>query len=453
MSGASRGSAEKPRTATAPPASAASRGGAPGSRRNNKGVVIMDKALLDRVLAKIDGYAGEAIRLETELSAIPALSPENEGDGEEKKAAFLKDYLRKIGMKDISDYNAPDTRVPCGHRPNIIAMLPGKDTSRKLWIMSHIDVVPPGDLNKWTGDPWKVRVAGDKLIGRGVEDNQQGIVSSLLTAKAFLELGAKPEMPIGLVLVADEETGSMFGIRYLMKNHGNIFSKEDLIIIPDAGDPKGAKIEVAEKSILWIKIETTGKQTHGSTPEKGRNAHKAACYLATRLELLYKKYRKVNKVFDPPISTFEPTKKEANVPNVNTIPGEDVLYFDCRVLPEYKLADVMATIKGYAQETEKKYKVKIKLTFPQKESAAPPTPVDAPVALAIGRAVKDLRKHGTRTIGIGGGTVAKYFREKGFSCAVWATLDETAHSPDEYAKLPAILADAKVFAHIALQNK
>jgi succinyl-diaminopimelate desuccinylase len=412
----------------------------------------MDKAQLGRVLKKIDGYKTEAIRLQTELSKIPALSPENEGVGEEKKANFLKGYLKRLGLKDVSEYNAPDSRVPCGYRPNMIALLPGKKAAPRLWIMSHMDVVPPGDLNKWTGDPWTVRVSGDKLIARGVEDNQQGIVSSLLAAKAFVELGITPEIPFGLVLVADEETGSKYGIRYIMKNHKKIFSKEDLIIIPDAGDPKGAMIEVAEKSILWIKIETIGKQTHGSTPEKGKNAHRAACFFVTRMENLYKKYKKVDKVFDPPISTFEPTKKEANVPNVNTSPGEDVLYFDCRVLPGYDLADVLATVKEYALETEKKYGVKIKLSSPQMETAAPPTPVDAPVALAIGRAVKDLRKHGTRTVGIGGGTVAKYFREVGFSCAVWASLDETAHSPDEYAKLSATLADAKVFAHIALQN-
>lgn len=412
----------------------------------------MDKTLMTRISKKIDSYKKEAIWLETELSKILALGPESDGEGEIKKAAFLKNYLKKLGVKDITEINAPDKRVPCGYRPNLIAMYPGKAKSPVLWIMAHTDVVPPGDLSKWTGDPWKLRVKGDKIIARGVEDNQQGIVSGLLALKAFKELGVTPELPIGLVLVADEETGSAYGIQYVLKKHKKIFNKNDLIIIPDAGDSKGAMIEVAEKSIMWMKFETTGRQTHGSTPEKGINAHKASCYLATRLEGLYNKFRKADKVFDPPISTFEPTKKEANVPNVNTIPGEDVLYFDCRVLPNYKLADVKKAVMGYMRETEKKYKVKIKVTYPQEESAAPPTPVDAPVAKAIGRAVKDLRKRSTMTMGIGGGTVAKFFREAGFFCAVWATLDETAHSPDEYAKLSALLADAKVFAHIALQK-
>jgi len=412
----------------------------------------MDNQALKRVIKAINGYRNEAIRLQTDLTAIPALSPDSDGEGEEKKTEFLKKYLRGIGVTNLHEYKAPDKRVPCGYRPNVVALMPGKKKNPRLWIMAHTDVVPPGDLSKWTGDPWKVRVKGDKIIGRGVEDNQSGMVAALLAMKAFEDTGVTPHLPLGLVLVADEETGSKYGLGYLIEHQKDLFKKEDIIIVPDAGVPSGEMIEVAEKGILWIKFHTTGVQTHGSTPEKGRNAHKAACYLVTRLETLYGKFRKRDDVFDPPISTFEPTKKEANVPNVNTIPGEDVVYFDCRVLPDYKLKDVLKAVKAIVRETEKKYKVKIEMEHPQMESAAPPTPVDAPVVLAIARAMKELRNRKTKPMGIGGGTVAKYFRDAGLPCAVWSTMDEVAHTADEYALLPAILADAKVFAHVALQD-
>jgi succinyl-diaminopimelate desuccinylase len=412
----------------------------------------MDRNLTLKLAERIDGYADEVVRLQTELCKIPALGPESEGDGELKKAEFLESYLRSIGFSDIKRFDAPDSRVSCGFRPNIVAVLPGKSTTSKLWIMTHMDVVPPGDRKMWTGDPWTARVQGDKIIGRGCEDNQQGMVSSLLAARAFKEAGLAPNLPYGLILCSDEETGSKYGVGYLVKEHGDLFRKSDLIIIPDAGNPKGTMLEVAEKSILWMRIHTRGKQTHGSTPHKGANANKAACYLAGRLETLYKKFGKKNPIFDPPISTFEPTKRDANVPNVNTIPGEDVMYFDCRVLPHYKLADVVKVVTRLAKETERRYKVKVKIEYPQKQTAAPPTPVDAPIVKAITAAMKDIRKRSPKPMGIGGGTVAKFFRDKGFACAVWATQDEVAHSPDEYSKLSATLADAKVFAHIAMQD-
>ena len=412
----------------------------------------MDQSALRQLIKTIGGYKNEVIRLQTELCKIPALGPESDGEGEVRKAEFLKSYLKSIGFKDIKQYDAPDSRVPCGFRPNLVAMMPGQVLSPRVWIMTHMDVVPPGDLSMWSGDPWTARVKGDKIFGRGCEDNQQGMVASLLVAKAFHETGTKPHLPYGLILVADEETGNDYGVAYLLKHHKNLFKKDDLIIIPDAGDPKGTMIEVAEKSIVWLKFRTKGKQTHGSTPEKGVNAHKAACYLVNRLDVLHKKFKKKDKLFDPPISTFEPTKKEANVPNVNTIPGEDVVYFDCRILPNYKIADVIQVAKEVARETEKRFGVKIKLEVPQKQTAAPPTAPDAPVAKAIARAMTDLRKRTPKPMGIGGGTVAKFFRDKGFPCAVWATQDEVAHMADEYAKLSSTIADAKVFAHVAMQD-
>ncbi len=413
----------------------------------------MNESTLKRLLNAIDGYEKEAIHLQTELCKLPALGPENEGQGEDAKAKYLKSYLEGIGIKDIRQYNAPDKRVPCGYRPNLVAVLPGKVESPRLWIMTHMDVVPPGDLRKWTGDPWTVRVDGDKVIGRGTEDNQQGMVSSLLTAKALHETGLSPHVPFGLILCADEETGSVHGVQYLLENEKDLFSKDDLIIIPDAGDSKGTMVEVAEKSILWVRFHTSGKQTHASTPEKGVNAHKAACYLVTRLDTLYEKFGDRDELFDPPISTFEPTRKDANVPNVNTIPGEDVFYLDSRVLPKYQLSDVIDAIAEFVRETEKRFNVTIAMEHPQMESAAPPTAHDAPVALAISRAVEALRGRKPKPMGIGGGTVGKYFREAGYPCVIWATQDENAHAPDEYCRISAMLDDAKVFAHVALQQE
>lgn len=411
----------------------------------------MDKHALQSVVKTIDGYRDEIVKLETELTKLVALSPDSGGEGEKEKAEFLEKYLVDLGF-DVARYDSPDDRVPCGYRPNLVTSLEGEVKGPKLWILAHTDVVPPGDLSLWSGDPWTVRVKGDRVYGRGVEDNQAGLISGLLTLKAFRETGVTPHRPIGVVFVADEETGSNHGLKYLLKSNKDLFRKDDLIIIPDSGSPKGDEIEVAEKSILWIKFRTLGKQTHGSMPEKGINAHKAAAYLTTRMDTLYRRFRRKNDLFDPPVSTFEPTKKEANVPNVNTIPGEDVVYFDCRVLPDYKLTEVLKVVKELVAETKSKYRVKIEVEFPQKESAAPPTDPESPVALAIKLAVKELRKRRTKPLGIGGGTVAKYFRDAGFPCAVWATIEEQAHTPDEYAVIPNIAEDAKVFAHVAMQG-
>jgi succinyl-diaminopimelate desuccinylase len=412
----------------------------------------MDKNALSAVVARIDGYRDDVIRLQTELCKRPALDPTSGGIGEVEKAAFLKSYLESLGLK-VTQYDSPDPRVPSGRRPNLVTYYPATSSGPRLWIIAHTDVVPPGDPSLWTGDPWVVRTDGDVMIARGVEDNQGGLTSAVMTVKAFKDAGVTPKLPIALAFVADEETASTHGLIFLLKEHRDLFRRDDLIIIPDSGNPSGTEIEVAEKSILWIRFRTRGKQTHGSTPATGINAHKAAAYFTVRMESLYQKFRKRDPLFHPSNSTFEPTKKEANVPNINTIPGEDVIYFDCRILPAYKVDDVTRHIKTLVKETEKKFRVKIEMTFMQREIAAPPTQADCAVATAITRAVKELRRKQPKTIGIGGGTVAKYLREAGFPCVVWATLDEQAHRPDEHARISHQLSDAKVFAHVALQDR
>jgi len=413
----------------------------------------MDAKVLKKAYAKIDGYRDEMIALQTDLTAIPALAPVNAGDGESKKAAFFKGWLEKSKIFDkIDQFDSPDPEVPSGVRPNLVALMKGKSSARRVWVMGHLDIVPPGDLAKWTSDPYKVKVEGGKIFGRGVEDNQHGIVTPLFAAKALRELGEVPPYDVGLILVADEETGSKHGIQFLLEKHGNLFQKSDFIVVPDAGAPDGTMIEVAEKSIFWLKFETKGKQCHASTPAQGINAHRAAANLIVRLGKLYELYPQRNEVFDPPISTFEPTKKEANVPNINTIPGDDVFYLDMRILPELKVDDVYKTIGAMAKEIEKEFGVKILMDPAQREDAAPATPADAPVVKALSAAIKDVYNVKARPMGIGGGTVAAFFRRAGIGAVVWSKIDEVAHQPNEYTIIDNMVGDAKVFAHLFLQE-
>jgi succinyl-diaminopimelate desuccinylase len=211
-------------------------------------------------------------------------------------------------------------------------------------------------------------------------------------------------------------------------------------------------IEVAEKSLLWLKFKTLGKQAHGSTPEKGVNSFKAASFFIAALNDLYKLYPAKDKLFDPPISTFEPTKKEANVPNVNTIPGEDVFYMDSRILPQFEVREVEKTIQKIAAGIEKKFKVKIHTEVQQAAPAAPPTSPQATVVQSLKKAIKAVYHKEAKAMGIGGGTVAAVFRRAGFPAACWSKLDETAHQPNEYCIIDNMVGDAKVYGHIFLQG-
>lgn len=405
--------------------------------------------LLSQIQQFLDSQEQGVIELETLLSSYPALAPESGGIGEIEKAAALEAWLKKQGMTDIVHYDAPDPRVPSQIRPNMVATIPGKRADSPIWIMSHLDVVPEGERRLWETDPWKIVVKNGKVYGRGVEDNQQGIVSSVFAALAFLKLGVVPERTIKLLFIADEEVGSKFGIQYLLE-HYNLFGKDDIILIPDGGSVDGTEIEVAEKNICWLKVTTMGKQTHAAMPDKGANAFLAASDLALRIHRLEKStFTARDPLFSPDRSTINPTKKEANVPNVNTIPGEDVFYVDMRILPVYPVAAVLEEVSRQARAIEAEYNVKIQLDVLQStESRA--TPADAPVVGLLTEAIRQVYGVEAKPIGIGGGTVGAYLRKAGFDCVVWSKMHENAHQPNESADIANIIGDAKVFATLAM---
>jgi len=407
---------------------------------------------LERILKRVDSYEEAMVELQIQLSAIPALAPENGGDGEYEKALFLKKKLSEFGFTRIESIDAPDARVSSGVRPNIIASLEGASAQGAVWVFTHVDVVPPGNLGAWEQDPFRGYCRDGKVYGLGTEDNQQDLVASLFAAKAYIDEGIRPGRPVKLAFLADEETGSNYGIEYLINNREDMFSFSDLLLAPDFGDQLGSVIEVAEKSMLWLRFRTSGRQCHASTPHLGNNAFRAASFLVARLNGLYEKFDRTDPLYGPPISTFEPTKKEANVPNVNTIPGEDVFYLDCRVLPTYPLEEVCAEARKAADEVQQRFGVAIEISPVQKVQAPAPTPADAPIVLALQKAVKEVYGVEPSAVGIGGGTVAAVFRRAGYEAACWSKVDETAHQPNEYCHIDNMVGDAKVFAHVFLQG-
>jgi len=325
-------------------------------------------------------------------------------------------------------------------------------TEPTVWVLSHSDIVPPGDPALWESDPYQLKVDGDRVIGRGVEDNQHGFVSPYLALKAVLESGRKLRMPVGLAVVADEETGSDYGLSYVLEHHGDLFKEQDLIIVPDGGNEEGTMIEVAEKSMLWIKFTVTGKQCHASTPNKGKNSLFGAARLIVALEKLKEKFDIADELFKPPLSTFEPTKMEANVPNINTIPGRDVFCVDCRVLPKYGVDDILDAAKEIAAGIGIELGLQIDVEPVYRQDATRPTSPDAPVVKALAGAIKRVTGKEAKPMGIGGGTVAAFFRRAGLPAAVWCTVSDTAHQPNEYCLISNILTDAKIFACLYLDE-
>ena len=403
----------------------------------------------------IEAHEDDMVELQRALTALPALGPESDGDGEWEKARSLEDYLRGIGLDHVEHYDCPDERVPDGSRPNFIASLPGPAGEPALWILTHMDVVPPGERlpdgswKGWDGDPYTLRRVGDLLIGRGVMDNQQALVSAVFAARAALESGVAPARPVKLFFVSAEEVGSAYGLDYVLRTAPDLFRPEDLFVVPDWGKPDGAQVEVAEKSLLWFECHVTGKQAHASRPDLGVNAFRAAAELVGMIDKsFHERFDRVNHLYDTPGSTFEPTRHGANVPNVNTMPGEEVFAFDCRVLPCYGLDAVLACVAAECRRVDAMHRTQTELVVLGRRDAPEPTSTDSEVVKRLSAAVRAVHGLTPEPTGTGGQTVAAPLRARGLQVACWGTMLETAHAINESCSIAHMVADARVFAHM-----
>jgi succinyl-diaminopimelate desuccinylase len=384
----------------------------------------------------IDSYRKDMVYTLSTMISIKSVSPVSGGTGESKRADFLEKTLKEWGFKTKRyDYDDGSGFL----RSNIVVKSGVSD--RTLWLIPHIDTVSEGDMSLWGTDPFTAVVKNGKVYGRGSCDNGQAVVSSMYALKLAKDLRLKSKYNFGLALVADEEVGSVYGIRKLIEE--GVFKKNDLFLVPDFGSPKGNQIEVAEKGMLWLKITVHGKQVHASTPELGENAFRKAIILLNEIDKhLHEKYSMKDEMFDPNVSTFEMTKHEKNTDSINIAPGTDVSYMDCRILPGYDLDKIAHEIRKIAEASESKNtKIDIETILHNKPTR---TPIDSELVLLLSKVITETMGSAPIKVGIGGGTCASFLRQNGMDAVAWSTVDDVAHQPNEYAIIDNMVADTKI---------
>ncbi len=380
-----------------------------------------------------------------EMLSIPSISPESNGNGESKRAEYLEKLLLSFNAK-IKKYEYTDDKK--FKRTNIVATHDFNTDKRRIWIVAHMDTVATGDLSLWKTNPFAPCEKDGKIFGRGSSDNGQDLIAALYAFKIVTQNIKNSKYAFGLALVADEEMGSKYGIQKLIKE--NIFSEDDLILVPDAGDEKGIWIEVAEKGMLWLRFTILGKQIHASIPDNGINAYQnSMLFLYTLREQLLREFNLKNKIFSPDYSTFELTKHELNVESINIVPGKEISYMDCRVLPNYSLDEVLKFIKEKAKDFSNKNKgIKILVDVVNREDSAPETNINSELVKLLMEKLPSLINEKPTPIGIGGGTCAAFFRKAGIDAVAWSIDNQMAHQIDEYCYVESMLKDTELFVSL-----
>lgn len=409
---------------------------------------------LQTVLDDIGRQRAEVIAIQRELVARPALNPQDGGEGEEAKARWIESYLLSKGLPPAERFDVPDERVPSKIRPNLILRHPGA-SERTLWIIGHMDTSPPGDLSQWTGSPWALRIEGDTLYGRGVEDNHQAITSGLILMESLARSRVVPPLSFGLVLTAGEKYDfpRKYGLEALLRAKPDLFRPGDLVLLNDWGNAEGSAMEVAEKGVLWLKIAVTGKQSHSAFPHNGVNALEAGAAFMMDLRALRQRFPMENVLFTPSTSTFVFSKAEKGDTSVNQMPGEFAFHLDCRLLSPYTTEEIMSAARELADAAEQRDKVRIAVERLYAIPAFPGTAPDATVVTALARAVRAQLGVDATPEGIGGVTLAADLRARGISAVVWAKSESMGQSANESISISALLDASKIFARILFDEE
>ncbi|GAB7036950.1 MULTISPECIES: ArgE/DapE family deacylase [Catenuloplanes] len=220
-------------------------------------------------LAAVDETA--VARAVLDLLAVPSVtgSPaESELQHRLARRLELMDLDVDLWSLDLSALQA-DPDFPGGEAPRtegwgLVGSERGRDDGPTLVLQGHVDVVPPGDPAQWAGDPFRARVAGDVVHGRGACDMKAGVVAILAALEAIQRSGVRLRGRVATHFVVSEEDGGLGAFATLRRGHTG-----DACIITE---PTSGAIMIANAGALTFRIAVPGRATHGSTRYAGISA-------------------------------------------------------------------------------------------------------------------------------------------------------------------------------------
>ncbi|MCB0955482.1 MAG: M20/M25/M40 family metallo-hydrolase [Ilumatobacter sp.] len=230
----------------------------------------------------MDRLTGETVEL---LQALIRTRCVNDGTAESgfetRNADILRQYLGSTGL-DLQSFG------PTPERQSLVARIEGTDPNAPtLCLMGHTDVVPVNEAG-WSRDPFGGELVDGEVWGRGAVDMLNLTASMAVAFKHLATTGFRPKGDLIYFAVADEESGSAYGMRWMADHHRDAIAA-DFVLTENGGLHSGPKeqpyvgINVGEKGVAWRKLRVHGTPGHGSTPFKADNALMTAAAVVQRI--------------------------------------------------------------------------------------------------------------------------------------------------------------------------
>lgn len=426
------------------------------------------EAAKSAVLASID--RDFLVGLVADLVRIPTVNPKFEANEALNREPDLQAHLAGV-MQSVGLETELFDALP--GRPNLIGHSRGTD-ARSLVLNGHVDVVPTGDLSRWTVDPFGGTIKDGRLYGRGALDMKAGVAAGVAAVKALRDAGVALEGWLDLHAVVDEEAGGFGSIEAVKRCR------------PPAAvavlEPTWGAILPAEGGLDWVRVTIRGRTGHAGwryneifpqpdVPGRivpGINAVELGNrFLSALREFERERTRRLSHPLMPPgVNTINPgivvagaglgpNGLPAILTNPAIIPDVFVIDLDYKFLPQEDPREVRAEFERFVHH------------FAQTDAWLrdnPPTvawdlyglyfpPMDTPADHPLVRSLIDGRKAmglGAEVRGFVAVCDAAHYAGAGIPGVIHGPSGDGMHGADEYVDIESIVDTAKVIALTAI---
>jgi len=205
-------------------------------------------------------------------------------------------------------------------------------TAPLVCLAGHVDVVPPGPVERWTSDPFTPTERDGRLFGRGAADMKVSVAAMTTAAERFVAASPDYRGSLALLFTSDEEGAGVEGTKAVV---GELQARGERIDACIIGEPTstarfGDTIKNGRRGSLNGVLTVKGVQCHIAYPERGRSPILPA--LPALAELAATEWDRGNDYFSP--TSFQISDLHAGTGANNTIPGSMEVWFNFRFSTE-----------------------------------------------------------------------------------------------------------------------
>lgn len=268
----------------------------------------------------------DATELTKKLIEFPSVTPVDAGC-----LGFIETILKENGF--VTE------RLKFAEIDNLYAK---RGSGKNFCFAGHTDVVPAGDIAKWTNPPFNPTVKDGNLYGRGASDMKAAVAASIIAAINYKGQGA-----VSLLLTADEEGEGINGTVKVLETLDKRGEKIDACIVgePTSVNKFGDMAKIGRRGSMNCKITVQGRQGHAAYPQLADNPVKKLINILHKLQ--NHRLDKGSKHFQP--SNLEVVTFDVGNPAANVIPNSATATFNIRFNDKWTSTELKEWIEKNAQ--------------------------------------------------------------------------------------------------------